>query len=82
MHVTSVRITTSHMPLLLRLVRNELSTTESWLSQAKRAFSGCSPEQMDQEYGESGQTRANIIAGYQQKRDHAQQLLNDLEDSL
>lgn len=75
-------ITISDVALLIRLVRNELSTTENWLYQSKCAFSRYTPEQMLQEHGESGRSRAEIIAIYQESRDHAQQVLNELEDSL
>ena len=75
-------VTISNMPLVIRLVRNELSTTENWLYQAKRAFRDYTPEQMLQDHGESGRSRADVIARYQEGRDRAQQLLNELEDSL
>ncbi len=50
-------VTISNMPLVIRLAKNDLSTTESWLYQARRAFSDCTP------------------------RDHARQLLSELEYS-
>ena len=37
------------------------------LERAKRAFRNCSPEQMNQEYGESGRTRNEIINAYYEK---------------
>ncbi len=75
-------LTISDVTLLIRLARNELSTTESWLYQARRAFSDCTPEQMLQEHGASGRSRADIIAYYQESRDHARQLLSELEAGL
>ena len=33
---------------------------------ARKAFHGMSAEQMGQEYGQSGQTRAEILAGYEE----------------
>ena len=32
---------------------------------ARAAFRNCTPEQMQQEYGQSGQTRAQILADYE-----------------
>lgn len=32
---------------------------------AKAAFRNCTPEEMQQEYGQSGQTRAEILASYE-----------------
>ena len=76
-------ITVSDLPRLIALVRDELSTADTWLDQAQRAFSDCSQELMLQPiHGTSGHSRADIIAGYQKRRDRAQQLLNELEDSL
>ena len=75
-------VTISNMPLVIRLAKNEISTTESWLYQARRAFSDCTPEQMLQPiHGTSGRSRAGIIAGYQERCDHARQLLSELEYS-
>jgi hypothetical protein len=34
---------------------------------AERAFRNCTPEQMNQEYGESGQTRSEILNGYRER---------------
>ena len=76
-------ITVSNLPRLIALVRDELSTAESWLDQAQLAFSDCSPERMLQPiHGTSGRSRADIIAGYQNKRDLSQQLLKELEAGL
>ena len=75
-------ITISDVQLLIRLARNELSTTENWLYQAKRAFRDYTPEQMLQEHGESGSSRADIIARYQESRDRAHQVLQELEHSV
>ena len=76
-------ITIREVTLLIPLARNELSTAESWLSQGKRDFSDCTPEQMLQPvYGTSGQSRADIIAAHQARRDRARQLFQELEDSL
>jgi hypothetical protein len=38
------------------------------LERARYAFKGCTPEQMRQEYGQSGQTRAQILEGYEHDR--------------
>lgn len=76
-------ITISNLPRLIALVRDELSTIEGWLDQAQRAFSDCSPERMLQPiHGTSGRSRADIIDGYQKKRDLSQQLLKELEAGL
>ncbi len=39
------------------------------LYRAEQAFKRCSPEQMQQEFGESGQTRASILEAYRKRRD-------------
>jgi hypothetical protein len=36
------------------------------LERARLAFANCTPEQMDSQYGESGQTRRQILAGYEE----------------
>lgn len=38
-------------------------------ARAKHAFSNCTPEQMDQQYGQSGMTRREIMAEYQAHAD-------------
>lgn len=35
-------------------------------TRARNAFRNCTPEQMQQEYGESGRTRAQILAEYEE----------------
>lgn len=76
-------ITVSNLTRLIALVRDELSAAESWLDQAQRAFSDCSPELMLQPiHGTSGRSRADIIAGYQKRRDLAQHLLKELEAGI
>ena len=39
------------------------------LERAKAAFRGCSPAQMQEQYGASGKTRAEIVADYQRHAD-------------
>ncbi len=36
------------------------------LYRARAAFKNCTPEQMTQKYGQSEQTRAEILAGYEE----------------
>jgi hypothetical protein len=49
------------------------------LARAKHAFSRCTPEQMGQQYGQSGQTRNEILAGYQEHHDRVTQALREVE---
>lgn len=46
------------------------------LYRARMAFKNCTPQQMQQEYGQSGQTRAQIIAQYEQ---HDREVANAIE---
>lgn len=43
--------------------------TSDDLERATAAFRNCTPEQMKQEYGQSGRTRQEILDGYQRERD-------------
>jgi hypothetical protein len=57
-------MTTSEIKSFLRI--NLLRThCESDLARAKAAFKGLSPSQMAQPYGDSGKTRAEILAEYE-----------------
>lgn len=38
------------------------------LERARYAFNGLSPEQMNEQYGHSGQTRREILEGYERHR--------------
>jgi hypothetical protein len=38
------------------------------LERARAAFNWCTPEEMNQKYGASGKTRAEILGGYEQER--------------
>lgn len=80
MHVKSVTITTKHLAILTSIVRNELSQCESNLRRAEGAFRGYLPEQLLEEYGESGQSCADVIAGYRLARDRVMYILRELEN--
>lgn len=53
-----------HLELAIRALENMRGDN---LERAKLAFRNCSPEQMNQDYGESGRTRNEIINGYYEK---------------
>lgn len=53
-----------HIQLAIKALKNMRGDD---LERSKRAFRNCSPEQMNQEYGESGRTRNEIINGYYEK---------------
>ena len=48
---------------------------------AKRAFAGYTPEQMSKEYGQSGNTCADILEGYRQHVEGIDAAIKDLEAS-
>jgi hypothetical protein len=49
------------------------------LERARLAFAGLTPEKMDEQYGQSGQTRRQIIEGYEQSRHEHQAALDWVE---
>jgi len=46
---------------------------------AKLAFRNCTPEEMNQEYGQSGQTRQQILDGYEQREKQCDEAITELE---
>lgn len=62
-----------------KLIMASLGNAEDNLHRAKAAFCGIGPDGMAKEHGESGQTRAELLAGYQAERDAAAKLLEDFD---
>lgn len=48
------------------------------LYRARRAFKNCTPKEMDEEYGQSGQTRQQIIDGHQSHNDECDEAIEAL----
>lgn len=68
------------IPLEIKLTINEglrriAGDASDNLYRAKAAFKHCTPEQLGQRYGQSDDTRAEIIAGYQESLDDANQAI-------
>ncbi len=51
------------------------------LYRAQAAFRGCTPEQMQQNYGESGVTRQSIMDGYVKHEAHIEALRKALAEA-
>ena len=49
---------------ILRVLRHDLGNAEDNMLRARTAFSGCTPDEMRQEYGYSGETRQKILDDY------------------
>lgn len=58
--------------LLLSIVRNAFGDD---LERATAAFGGCTPEQLNSQYGQSGRTRGQILEEYKEHRKRMQDLL-------
>ena len=52
------------------------------LYRARCAFRNCTPEQMKQEYGESGVTRENLIKEYENKEREIDELIMLVKEKL
>lgn len=50
------------------------------LVRAKMAFKDCTPEEMNQEHGESGQTRQQILDGYNKRNLQCDNAIAELEE--
>jgi len=55
-----------HKELILKVMQEQRGDD---LYRAEQAFKYCSPEQMQQEFGESGQTRSSILEAYRKRHD-------------
>lgn len=51
------------------------------LNRAKTAFANCTPEQMNEKYGESGQTRQQIIDGYKEREAKCDNAITEVENT-
>jgi len=51
-----------HQALAIRALSNMMGDDSA---RARAAFRNCTPEEMQQEYGASGKTRAQLLAGYE-----------------
>ena len=63
----------AHKELAIRALERMMGDDTA---RAKAAYRNCTPEQMQQEYGQSGQTRAQILAGYEEHDDKVQAAIN------
>jgi hypothetical protein len=52
------------------------------LERAKAAFRNCTPDEMKRQYGQSGNTRQEVIDGYQRHVDEVNAALKDFEQLL
>jgi hypothetical protein len=64
---------------LLRALSNFMGDD---LERAKWAFHGCTPEQMQELWGQSGKTRAEILAEYQSHSDSVNAAIEFVKVSL
>lgn len=65
--------------LIVQAVRDKLLAAEDDLARATRAFRQFSPDEMQKEHGESGQSRASILAGYEHLAAKWRQALAEVE---
>jgi hypothetical protein len=61
-----------HQALAIRALSNMMGDDSA---RARAAFRNCTPEQMQQEYGESGKTRARILADYEAHDDKVEKAI-------
>lgn len=54
-----------HKADIKRAVQDKIGQAEDNLCRARAAFRNLPPEVMNQEYGQSGETRSAIVAGYE-----------------
>ena len=54
--------------LVLALLADTRGDAEDNLYRARRGFAYCTPEQMQEEYGLGGRTRAAILASYESRK--------------
>jgi len=54
---------------VLKIVKDSLSIAEDNLYRAKLQFGKMSERELEQEHGQSGRTRGEILDGYQNERD-------------
>jgi hypothetical protein len=69
-------MTSTTKKLLLRLIEQHRGDD---LYRAKAAFRGLSPEQMQEQYGASGQTRQQILDDYQRRDDELLAVKQEVE---
>lgn len=65
-----------------RVLRILESTRGDDLYRARAAFRGLSAEEMGKQYGQSGQTRAEIVAGYERREAELNELIAYARESL
>lgn len=67
---------------IIRGLKNDLADAGDNLYRAKAAFGKMSDEELDGEYGQSGETCREILRGYQEWHDKAQAALDEAVASL
>jgi hypothetical protein len=68
------------IPYLRNLARVARNNAEDDLYRAKTSFRGFADDAMQVTHGASGRTRAQVLAGYQERYDEAQAAVNWLEE--
>ena len=65
-------------PDIVKAVQAQLGNAQDNLHRARAAFRGLSPQELsEQPYGESGRTRAQIVAGYEEEEARWLKALDD-----
>lgn len=65
-------------PDVVKAVRDALGGASDNLHRARAAFRGLGADEMGQLYGQSGETRAEIVAGYEREVERWQKALADV----
>ena len=64
---------------VIRIVRNALAGADDNLHRANMSFCHLNTEEMKEQHGQSGSTRAEILAGYHAERDRLQKCVDWVE---
>ena len=64
---------------VIRIVRNALADADDNLHMAYMSFGHLNTEEMNEQCGQSGSTRAEILAGYHAERDRLQKCVDWVE---
>lgn len=67
---------------IIAALKADLGNAADNLCRASRAFSELSPDQMNSQYGQSGQTRQQILDGYQEWHRKAKAALEEATEAL
>lgn len=64
---------------IIEAVQGRLGNAQDNLHRARAAFRGLTVEQMGEQYGESGETRAEVVAGYECEVERWKRALEDAQ---